>query len=390
MKILSISSLLPIPGVLKSNDFVFQTYLHYLQLFKDDKVTIIRPVKIDFNLFTLLKRKTRLGLIGRNHILKIHGFRVIIFPYLSFWSCRNLHAILTASIFFLNRRKTRDFVLEAGIDIVHAQYIFPDGMLAYMLRKRYKIPYLVTSHHEKYYFDHFLSRFFARKIFLNAYKVVPLNHFNFSYYKKIGITNLELKPIGYNKSFIRNPKKYETGTIRILTVCALIKLKNIDKVILAIKQLSAKYDIHYTIVGDGPEKDNLIQLVTSLEMNDFITFISYVPHDIIPDEMIKHDIFIMPSFFETFGRVYFEAMAMGIPVICAKNSGISGFFKEKEEGISVNHLDIQDIASALEYFIIDPDQRHRIGLNGKKLVEKYTWENVATDLHHEYISGLTT
>ena len=52
----------------------------------------------------------------------------------------------------------------------------------------------------------------------------------------------------------------------------------------------------------------------------------------------------MPSYVETFGRVYFEAMAMGIPIICAKNSGIYGYYKEMEEGVNFlmksehNHL----------------------------------------------------
>ncbi len=117
---------------------------------------------------------------------------------------------------------------------------------------------------------------------------------------------------------------------------------------------------------------------------DHVDFISRIPHEQIADEMYKHDIFIMPSYFETFGRVYFEVMAMGIPVICAKGSGIHGFFKEMEEGISVDHKDIKSMTDALEYLINNPGKRLKIGANGKKLVEKHTWENIAVDLHNKY------
>lgn len=388
MKILSISSLIPLPGVLKCNDFVFQTYQQYLQLYEADKVIIFKPVKIDFNILRILRKDTRLIRLKKNHIRRINGFRVVILPYLSAWSARNLHALLTASIFYLNSRKIRIFVKNSGIQVIHAQYVYPDGILAYLLKKKYNIPYFITTHNEKFYFDHFISRFIAKKIFLHATRVIPINHYNYRYFKEIGTPHLRFMPLGFSNKFIRKPKTSSENTVHILTVSVLIKLKNIDKVVLALKELEGKYNIHYTVIGDGPEKDNLMNLVTSLRLNDQISFIAHVPHDKIADEMIKHDIFIMPSYFETFGRVYFEAMAMGIPIICARNSGIHGFFKEREEGLSVDHRDIHDIANALEYLVVDADRRINIGLNGKKLVEQYTWENIATELHNEYSMAL--
>ena len=171
----------------------------------------------------------------------------------------------------------------------------------------------------------------------------------------------------------------------IITVAELIKLKNIDKVILAIKNLAEKYEISYTVVGKGPERENLEKLVDQYHLKNVVHFKGSIPHDEIAEEMYQHDIFIMPSYFETFGRVYFEAMAMGIPVICAKNSGIDGIFKDKEEGIAVNHNDIDEITSALEFLISHPEERLRIGKKGKDLVEHYTWENIARDLHSKYL-----
>lgn len=278
---------------------------------------------------------------------------------------------------------------EHNFDLVHARYVFSDGLLAYMLSKKFNIPYFINTHNEKVYFEHSGSRRRAVRILNNAAFVLPLNHSNYLYFKTLSIKNMERTTHGFNKDFVRKQKPESKKKISILTVSVLIKLKNIDKVIHAISKLMPAYDLTYTIIGKGSEKEHLVNLVESLNLTDHVSFIDQIPHSEISDEMYKHDIFIMPSYFETFGRVYFEAMAMGIPIICAKNSGIFGLFKDKEEGIAVNHLDINEISDALEFLITNPTDRLRIGENGQKLVVNYTWENIAKDLHTKYLNSLT-
>ncbi len=108
----------------------------------------------------------------------------------------------------------------------------------------------------------------------------------------------------------------------------------------------------------------------------------------VAEAMYQSDIFIMPSYFETFGRVYFEAMALGVPVICARNSGISGLFKEGREGFSVSHRDLNEITETLRVLISDKVLRKRVGEAGQKLVKNYTWEKVAGNLRKHYIMAL--
>ena len=388
MNILSISSILPIHDLLSHNDFVFQTYLHYKKQFTEDEITIIKPIKYDFNLFTILKGATRLGKLKRKYTWEIKGFQVEIFPFLSSWGLRNLHSLLTRSIFIINNRRIRQLISSKKIDVIHAQYIYPDGVLAYLLNKKYGIPYFVTSHHERYFFDHYFSRRLALKIFRNASKVLPINQSNASYFKSLGVSNIELTPLGFDESFLRKQKQMSNGKLSIFTASVLIPLKNIDKVILAIRRLVPTYNIRYTIIGKGPERENLENLVETLNLKEHVNFVDQIPYEKMADQMYEHDIFIMPSFFETFGRVYFECMAMGIPIICAKNSGIYGLFRENEEGLSVDHNNIDEIANALEYLIANPQKRMEIGIKGQTLVKKYTWEQVSKDLHERYLNSI--
>lgn len=384
MKILSISSILPIPGFKSSNDFVFQTYIHYKHLYENDTVVIIKPAKFDLNPFNFFKKETQLKKLKKPITLEIHGFKVEILPFYSSWSLRNIHSVITSSLYYLNIKRLKSIFSIYNFNIIHAQFIFPDGLLAYFLSKKFKIPFVLTTHNERFYFEHIISRTIAIKIMNVASKVFPINHSNYQYYLLLNLKNVELTPLGFNRNFVRPQKVNHPKKTKILTVAELIKLKNIDKVLMAVKELVSKYNLDYTIIGRGPEKESLMKLASALHLDNYVTFIDHIPHEIIADKLYEHDIFIMPSYFETFGRVYFEAMAMGIPIICARNSGIYGIFKELEEGISVDHKSVMDIVHVLEFLINNPEERLRIGANGKRLVEKYTWENIAKDLHAKY------
>lgn len=389
MNILSVSSILPLPGFAKSNDFVLHSYKAYKTLYPNDEVVIIRPVKYDLLKF-ISGKATLLNKLNKQFSGEIHGFKVFILPFFSSWRCRNLHAFLCHTLFFLNRKKLKQLIKKYAFDLTHAQFIFPDGLLAYNLSKFYKIPYLITTHNERFYFDHLLSNKLALKLLINASKVLPINYTNYVFLKSFGLNNVVLIPLGFNTSFLRAQNTDIKDTVRIVTIAELIKLKNIDKVLHALTLLDRKENFTYTIIGSGPEKERLQQLVILEKLENLVHFIEYIPHEKIADELYQYDILIMPSYFETFGRVYFEAMAMGIPIICAKESGIYGLFKEMKEGISVNHQDIREIAQSLDFLIKNPEKRRDIGFQGQQLVKNYTWEKIAELLREQYHNSLTS
>lgn len=384
MKILSISGILPIPGLITSNDFVVQTYKTYTRLFPEDQVTIIRPTQYKTNLKKIITRNTEFDKLNKKFEWNIEGLRVFILPFFSARRFRNIQGLITHSIYLLNRKKIAAILSAAEPDVIHAQYIYPDGLLAYWLFKKHGIPYVITTHNELFYFRHLVSRRFAMRILRSASAILPINFASYSFFTSTGLSGTRLLPLGFHKTFLRQQKEVPAGPVKIVTIAELISLKNIDKVIRAIAMLGNDLQLTYTIIGRGPEKQRLQALVTENGLRDRIHFIEHIPHDQIADELYKHDIFIMPSYVETFGRVYFEAMAMGIPIICAKNSGIFGYFKEGVEGFSVDHRNIEDISNLLKFLVTHPAERLQVGLQGKKMVENYTWDRIASVLHERY------
>ena len=385
MNILSISSILPLPGYIKINNFVFDFYDHYLKEFKSDKVFFIYPSKYSNKLIrSILQDDT--SALEINKLKKFHykNHKIDIITFLSVQRFRNLHAILSNTLYSFNKRFIKKLINGNNINVVHAQFIFPDGMLAYHIWKKYKIPYIITSHNELKYFRHIISKRLSLQIFKNAYCVTPLNYTNYKTFLNNNLSNVLHVPLGFDSKFLKIKKKERNHEVKIITIANLIKLKNIDKVILSLARLNKNYNFHYNIVGEGPEKDNLNTLINHCKLRDKIKLLGHLAYEEIGDVLSEHDIFIMPSYFETFGRVYFEAMALGLPIICAKNSGIYGFFKEMEEGISVDHTNINDIADKLELLISNKSLRTRIGKNGHELVKKYTWKSLAIRYNKMY------
>jgi len=91
----------------------------------------------------------------------------------------------------------------------------------------------------------------------------------------------------------------------------------------------------------------------------------------------------MPSYNETFGLVYLEAMSQGLPIIYTKREGVDGYFKDGTVGYSVNPKDVNDIVKKIEMII---SNYNRISKNCLGLVEKFSWDKIAKIYYNIYKS----
>lgn len=383
MNILSITGILPIAKIIHSNDFLIPLYTSYKNKYPKDKITFIRLKA--YKPFSKLNRKLK-----EFRSFELHGFKVKMLSYFSTWRFPDMHSILASyTAWFFNKRKIIRYIKVHEIDLIHAEYIIPDGYLAYLISKKCHIPFLVTTHYEFRYFDSPISRRIALKVLQNAAYVTPLNYAAMEIYKKYEVKNVLIVPHGIEQPFLDISPEYDgSKETRILSVGALIALKNLDKVLYALANLKQKFNFRYTIVGSGPEKENLASLAASLNLLEQVDFLGKIPYQNIPAIMGKHDIFILPSYFESFGRVLFEAMAIGLPIICAKNTGVHGYFREGEAGFSVRHDDVADIQNKLSLLLNSAELRKEMGQKAKKLMYNYTWDKIADTFHDLYENSL--
>jgi len=152
----------------------------------------------------------------------------------------------------------------------------------------------------------------------------------------------------------------------ILSVGALEKGKRMDKIIQAVSKLK---NYRLTIIGEGPEKSNLIKLAKKLDVKNFE--IKQVQHEDICKEFQKADVFISASeSYYAFEIVIIEAMATNLPVVVntdqirAEIVGKSGILSDP------NDVDVfaSNIKKALEINWRDKP---------RKQAEKFSWEVVS-------------
>ncbi len=291
-------------------------------------------------------------------------------------------------------------------DISHAHTLFSDGAVSLSLFKKYKIPYVITVRNTDlniFYKYLFYLRPLGKKIVLNAGKIIFLSESYrqrmFDYYSGTAVYDeIERKSVvipngiddfWHKNSDIEIKKKNKNDLFTFVFAGEFKKNKNIHSVIKSIDLLRKKgYNCKFKVVGLGLNDDD--KYVKSLYKQkygkDYIEFIPAVKKEKLAEIYRTSDVFIMPSFKESFGLVYAEALSQGLPVIYTENEGFDKNFENGFIGYAVNPLSINDIAEKSEKLILNFDN---IRKNCKTASEKFKWKNISKDLTSVYLDVIS-
>lgn len=103
------------------------------------------------------------------------------------------------------------------------------------------------------------------------------------------------------------------------------------------------------------------------------------------------DIFISPTLNEAFGLVLLEAMEHALPCIATDEGGISDIVDDGETGFIVSKRNANILADKIEYLLIHPEERMRMGKNGyRKFNDKFTlrkFEESMADILNDCLEG---
>lgn len=202
---------------------------------------------------------------------------------------------------------------------------------------------------------------------------------------------IDVTPFGIDTSRFRpQPELRDSSTLTIGTVKTLAPKYGIDTLLKGFAAARAR--LHETdqtlakrlrlcIVGDGPQRSELVKLSENLGIDRVTDFVGSVPHESIPSRLNRLDIYVAMSRLdsESFGVAILEASACGLPVVVSKVGGLPEVVENGKTGVVIAKDDPQALAEVLELLCRDPQQCARLGENGTRHVrQRYEWnENVS-------------
>ncbi|MDM1517659.1 glycosyltransferase family 4 protein [Myroides odoratimimus] len=298
----------------------------------------------------------------------------------------------------LYKRKIYKIVrdIEKRIDLskitfIHAHTWYSDGGVAYLLWKKYNIPYIVTIRNSDInVFQKYLiwQRSFGASILENSkniiliaasYKSRVLSEGSLMKIKEKLALKIRVIPNGVDSYWTENVlyRKLEVKEkYNVLFVGKFTYGKNILPLQLAIKMINEEREsalVHLHLIGGGGKVHNEVLNTVNQNISTMTFHGKIFELSKLKEYFENADIFAMPSKRETFGLVYVEAMLQGLPILYTQNEGIDGFYIEKI-GEKVTSSEVIEIKEKLLKLM---NNYSSYEIPTSKLLGNHNWKNIA-------------
>ena len=278
------------------------------------------------------------------------------------------------------------------LDVIHSQTEFGIGTFARIISKQFNIP-LVHTYHTMYEdYIHYITKGYLKKTSRKIVEYLTLFYCDSTATELIVPTkktydlfkdkykvkrNVHIIPTGiqiekysrdYSLDKINNLKKIlNINDEAVLIFVGRLGLeKSVDFLIENHKKINAKL----LIIGDGPECENLKNLVKRLKLEDKVIFTGKVPLKDISLYYKIGDIFVTASKTETQGLTVIEALASSLPVVAINDDSFIGPIKNEYNGYLFN--DKKEYVNYVNDLINDKNKLTRLSINAYESSLKFS------------------
>ena len=292
------------------------------------------------------------------------------------------------------------YIKKINPDIIHLQGTDPwYSLLGAIVSRKY--PTVITVHgfiNEEYKFHVGMKRT------INKFIAAPIEKFALSSIQNIIVLCPQIKemiekfstskifivPIGIDVAYVQKflkKRKYSQQTILYLGL--LLERKGIDTLIDAIPLVKKRVkNIKLMIAGKGPAEEKLIKKVKSNDIENHVTFLGYVEEKQKFLYMNSTDVFILPSYWESFPAVILEAMACGAPVIASNVAGIPYAVSDGVNGFLFEPGNINQLSEKILKILLNKKLLKKMREDTKIQVKKFDWPNIAKETRNVYYTIL--
>ena len=240
------------------------------------------------------------------------------------------------------------------------------------------IPVIVAEHSDPYcYPSSGIWRGMRRISYLSAARIVVLNKHASSYFERSNSGKVVIIPNSVQQC--RAVSEGEACPERkqwIVCMGRLSEEKGFDILLQAFSRVSNLFnEWRVIILGEGPQRHNLENMVSDLGVQDRVEFRGQVNN---PDKiLVRAGIFVLSSRSEAFPMGLCEAMSCGCPVIATQyHSGVFDLIQPEYDGLVVPKENVTALSQALSRLLGDSSLRLRLGKSAREIVSRYNIESV--------------
>ena len=310
--------------------------------------------------------------------------------------------LFLSAIFHLFRlHRKHDF------DVIHAQWLLPNGFIGAVLCKAYKLPLVITMQGS----DMFVAKqnpFFkwlATWTLKQTAMVTSVTPTFLPELAALGVPDAKrcLIPNGVDPESFPPPAQKPLAALRktlsipadnliVFALGRIVLKKGFDYLVQALPLVCQEMPhITFIIGGDGTDLDRLKTLAKDLGVFESVRFPGTINRAEVPTYFHLCDVFTLPAVFDPKGNVdgcpnvILEAMACGKPVVASNISGIPVIVKNGETGMLVKEKNVEELAAALVHLLTDTEKREEFGRAGReRILNELTWDKVIEQIKDVY------
>ena len=206
-------------------------------------------------------------------------------------------------------------------------------------------------------------------------------------------TPIEIAPNGVDLRPFQNPStsidRQELGfsaeDVVLIYVGRLGPEKNLQFLLRSFAGVVQAYDhARLLLIGDGPERESLQELVTHTNICDCVKFTGMIPYEKIPAYLKIADAFVTASVSEVHPLTVVEAMAAGLPVLGISSPGIGDTIRDGESGYLVAREDMASFTAKMVRLVREDDYRRQMGETARQAAAEYDIERTTVMMEERY------
>ena len=288
-----------------------------------------------------------------------------------------------------------DFLEDFQPDIIHSHHPFLLGDSALREAWKVKLPTVFTHHtlYERYTHYVPLDSDALKRVAIQLATeycnlctriIAPSESVSHLLVERGVTTPIEAIPTGIDTAAFaaadggafREKHRIPADAIVIGHVGRLAEEKNLRFLTEAVKSALGKHpEVWFALVGDGPEKQAMLDLIGS----DHMVAPGSLHGSDLADAYAAMDVFVFASQSETQGMVLAEAMAAATPVVALDGPGVREIMQDGQNGTMLDgDASVEEFAEALSHLLTDADFRSRCAAGASETSAEYD-RNVTTD-----------